>query len=63
MKVLSSGLRVRETPSIDAGVVDYLSQAQVVTVQEIVHPETWAKLGDRRYAAIEIDGKKYMETV
>ena len=63
MKVLSNGLRVREAPSIDALVVDYLSQAQVVTVQEVAHPETWAKLGDHRYAAIEIDGKKYMETV
>jgi len=63
MKILSDGLRVREAPSINAGVVDYLSQAQVVTVLDVIAPETWAKLGDRRYAAIEINGRKYMETV
>ncbi|HBA90291.1 MAG TPA: hypothetical protein DCZ08_00395 [Anaerolineaceae bacterium] len=63
MKVISDGLRIREAPSLKADVVDYLTQAQVVQVKDVVVTETWAKLGERRYAAIYVDGEHYMETV
>jgi len=59
--VLSDGLRVRESPSLSAPVVDYLSQAQVVKVQDVDGTDVWAKLGDKRYAAIDVGGKRYME--
>ncbi|HWR66081.1 MAG TPA: GH25 family lysozyme [Bellilinea sp.] len=63
MRVIGSGLRVREAPSLDAAVVDYLGQGQVVDVQEVVTTDSWAKLGERRYATILSAGKPYLEKV
>lgn len=63
MRVLGDGLRVREAPNTSAPVVDYLSQDQVIKVEDVVVTETWAKLGDKQFAGIYVDGRTYMEMV
>jgi len=61
MRVLVDGLRVRKEPSLSAPVVDYLSQGQLVRIASMVPTELWAQLLDGNYAAVLVDGKRYME--
>lgn len=61
MRVLVDGLRVRKNPSLSAPVEDYLSQGQLVRIVNIVSTELWAQLSDGNYAAVLVDGKRYME--
>ena len=62
-KVLVNNLRIRTAPNLQAPIVGYLSYNQRVGILSIekIGNNTWAKLSENRYSAIEYNGQKYIQ--
>jgi len=66
MRVLVDGLRVRSTPVADPSgenVTGRLAAGQLVRIATTVNKEIWVELAEGGYAAVLVNGTRYMEAV